>query len=219
MSIEISASILGCDLSNIAGEIMRAELSGADYIHFDVMDGVFVNNISFGLPVLQSAKMKSGLPFDVHLMITKPEKYITRFAEAGADSITFHSEATDNVSECISLCKKSAVGVGISIKPTTPAEEVFPYLEVVDKVLVMTVEPGFGGQGFIEGTLDKIKKISQKIKELKTDTVVQVDGGINEKTAPLAVLSGATDLVAGTYLFKATDMPLAIKRLKELNHA
>ncbi|MCD8328143.1 MAG: ribulose-phosphate 3-epimerase [Ruminococcus sp.] len=219
MSIEISASILGCDLSNIAGEIMRAELSGADCIHFDVMDGVFVNNISFGLPVLQSAKMKSGLPFDVHLMITKPEKYITRFAEAGADSITFHLEATDNVSECISLCRKSAVGVGISIKPTTPAEEVFPYLEVVDKVLVMTVEPGFGGQGFIEGTLDKIKKISQKIKELKTDTVVQVDGGINEKTAPLAVLSGATDLVAGTYLFKASDMPLAIKRLKESNHA
>lgn len=219
MPIEVSASILACDLSDIKSEILRAEKSGADYIHFDVMDGVFVNNISFGLPVLKSAKKCSKLPFDVHLMITEPERYIKRFADAGADNITFHIEAAENPMECIRICKDNGVKAGISIKPSTPAETVFEFLEAVDMVLVMTVEPGFGGQGFIEKMLEKIKLISDKITSDKLDTVIQVDGGINEKTASLAVTSGAENLVAGTYLFKSEDMSLAIDKLKALNYA
>ena len=219
MPIVVSASILGCDLSNIESEIQRAEVNGADCIHFDVMDGVFVNNISFGLPVLKSAKIKSGLPFDVHLMITEPEKYIKRFIDAGADTITFHLEATENPEECIKICRENGIGAGISVKPSTPAREVFPYLEYVDTVLIMTVEPGFGGQGFIEEMTEKIKETSDRIKALELSTVIQVDGGINGKTAPLAVESGATNLVAGTYLFKSDDMSLAIDKLKALNHA
>lgn len=218
MPIEVSASILGCDLSNIEGEIKRAEINGADYIHFDVMDGVFVNNISFGIPVLKCAKKKSGLPFDVHLMITNPERYIKRFIDAGADTITFHLEATGNPEKCIKICKENGIGAGISIKPSTSAREVFPYLEYIDNVLIMTVEPGFGGQGFMTEMTGKIKETGDKIKTLGLSTVVQVDGGINEKTAPLAVESGATNLVAGTYLFKSENMSVAIDKLKALNY-
>lgn len=219
MPIEVSASILGCDLSNIESEIKRAKINGADYIHFDVMDGVFVNNISFGIPVLKSVKKKSELPFDVHLMIANPEKYIKRFIDAGADNITFHLEATENPEECIKICKENGISAGVSVKPATSVKEVFPYLEYVDMVLIMTVEPGFGGQGFMTETIEKIKETSDKIKALNLSTVIQVDGGINEKTAPLAVGSGATNLVAGTYLFGSDNMSLAIDKLKALNYA
>lgn len=219
MPIEVSASILGCDLSNIESEIKRAKINGADYIHFDVMDGVFVNNISFGIPVLKSVKKKSELPFDVHLMIANPEKYIKRFIGAGADNITFHLEATENPEECIKICKENGISAGVSVKPATSVKEVFPYLEYVDMVLIMTVEPGFGGQGFMTETIEKIKETSDKIKALNLSTVIQVDGGINEKTAPLAVGSGATNLVAGTYLFGSDNMSLAIDKLKALNYA
>ncbi len=219
MPIEVSASILGCDLSNIESEIKRAKINGADYIHFDVMDGVFVNNISFGIPVLKSVKKKSELPFDVHLMIANPEKYIKRFIDAGADNITFHLEATENPEECIKICKENGISAGVSVKPATSVKEVFPYLEYVDMVLIMTVEPGFGGQGFMTETIEKIKETSDKIKTLNLSTVIQVDGGINEKTAPLAVGSGATNLVAGTYLFGSDNMSLAIDKLKALNYA
>lgn len=219
MPIEVSASILGCDLSNIESEIKRAKINGADYIHFDVMDGVFVNNISFGIPVLKSVKKKSELPFDVHLMISNPEKYIKRFIDAGADNITFHLEATENPEECIKICKENGISAGVSVKPATSVKEVFPYLEYVDMVLIMTVEPGFGGQGFMTETIEKIKETSDKIKALNLSTVIQVDGGINEKTAPLAVGSGATNLVAGTYLFGSGNMSLAIDKLKALNYA
>lgn len=219
MPIEVSASILGCDLSNIESEIKRAKINGADYIHFDVMDGVFVNNISFGIPVLKSVKKKSELPFDVHLMIANPEKYIKRFIDAGADNITFHLEATENPEECIKICKENGISAGVSVKPATSVKEVFPYLEYVDMVLIMTVEPGFGGQGFMTETIEKIKETSDKIKVLNLSTVIQVDGGINEKTAPLAVGSGATNLVAGTYLFGSDNMSLAIDKLKALNYA
>lgn len=219
MPIEVSASILGCDLSNIESEIKRAKINGADYIHFDVMDGVFVNNISFGIPVLKSVKKKSELPFDVHLMIANPEKYIKRFIDAGADNITFHLEATENPEECIKICKENGISAGVSVKPATSVKEVFSYLEYVDMVLIMTVEPGFGGQGFMTETIEKIKETSDKIKALNLSTVIQVDGGINEKTAPLAVGSGATNLVAGTYLFGSDNMSLAIDKLKALNYA
>lgn len=218
MPIEVSASILGCDLSNLNSEVMRAEINGADCIHFDVMDGVFVNNISFGIPVLKSVKNKTRLPFDVHLMITNPERYIKRFIEAGADNITFHLEATENPHKCIKICRENGISAGISIKPSTPVKEAFPFLQYVDTVLIMTVEPGFGGQGFIKEMTEKIKETSDKIKDMGLSTAIQVDGGINEKTAPLAVTSGATKLVAGTYIFKSDDMSMAVEKLKALNY-
>ena len=215
MGINVSASILGCDLSNLESELKRVEASGADYVHFDVMDGVFVNNISFGLPVLKCAKRVSKLPFDVHLMITSPERYIERFIDFGADNITFHIESTDSIESCIKMCRDKGISVGISIKPGTDVSLVYPYLELVDMVLIMTVEPGFGGQGFIENMVEKIKTLNKEIKERGLNTVIQVDGGINEKTAPQVILSGATNLVAGTYLFKADDMAERIRKLKQ----
>ncbi len=212
--ILVSASILGCDLANIESEIKRLEKAKVDYIHFDVMDGVFVDNISFGLPVLKSAKTKTDMPFDVHLMITDPEKYISEFAKCGADIITFHSEATNDIKKCIELCKKHGCKAGLSIKPNTPASEVFEYLELLDMVLVMTVEPGFGGQGFLSFTLEKIREIRQKADELGLDIDIQVDGGITDKTCGEVKKNGANILVAGTYLFKADDMSKAVKSLK-----
>lgn len=212
--ILVSASILGCDLANIESEIKRVEGAKADYIHFDVMDGVFVDNISFGLPVLKSAKSKTNLPFDVHLMITNPEKYIAEFAKTGADIITFHLEATKDVKGCIELCKKNGCNAGLSIKPNTPASKVFPYLDELDMVLVMTVEPGFGGQGFLSFTTEKIKEIRQKADELGLDIDIQVDGGISDKTCGEVKENGANVLVAGTYLFKADDMSKAVQSLK-----
>ena len=212
--ITVSASILGCDLANIESELKRIEKAGADFVHFDVMDGVFVDNISFGIPVLKSAKTKTNLPFDVHLMITEPERYIDEFARAGADIITFHLEATKDIKNCIELCKKNGCRAGLSIKPNTPASEVFPYLGELDMVLVMTVEPGFGGQGFLSFTLDKIKQIRQKADELGLDLDIQVDGGITDKTCGDVKKNGANILVAGTYLFKADDMSRAVEFLK-----
>ena len=213
-NILVSASILGCDLANIESELKRLEKAKVDFVHFDVMDGVFVNNISFGLPVLKSVKEKTDLPFDVHLMITEPEKYIAEFAKAGADIITFHCEATKDIKNCIDLCKKHGCKAGLSIKPDTSASEVFPYLGKLDMVLVMTVEPGFGGQGFLSFTLEKIKEIRQKADEMGFDIDIQVDGGITDKTCKDVKESGANILVAGTYLFKADDMVKAVRLLK-----
>ena len=213
-NILVSASILGCDLANIESEIKRIEKAGADFVHFDVMDGVFVDNISFGLPVLKSAKTKTNLPFDVHLMITEPEKYIAEFAKAGADIITFHSEAAKDIKKCIDICRKNGCKVGISVKPNTPASEVFPFLGEINMVLVMTVEPGFGGQGFLPFTLEKIEQIRKRADELSLDIDIQVDGGITDKTCKDVKKSGANILVAGTYLFKADNMKKAVELLK-----
>lgn len=213
-NILVSASILGCDLANIESEIKRLEKANVDYVHFDVMDGVFVDNISFGIPVLKSAKTKTYLPFDVHLMITDPENYIAEFARCGADIITFHLEAAKDVKKCIELCKKYGCKAGISIKPNTPSSEVFEYLDMIDMVLVMTVEPGFGGQGFLAFTLEKIREIRQKADELGLDIDIQVDGGITDKTCSGVKKNGANILVAGTYLFKADDMVKAVESLK-----
>lgn len=213
-NILVSASILGCDLANIESELKRLEKANVDYVHFDVMDGVFVDNISFGIPVLKSAKTKTYLPFDVHLMITDPENYIAEFARCGADIITFHLEAAKDVKKCIELCKKYGCKAGISIKPNTPSSEVFEYLDMIDMVLVMTVEPGFGGQGFLAFTLEKIREIRQKADELGLDIDIQVDGGITDKTCSGVKKNGANILVAGTYLFKADDMVKAVESLK-----
>lgn len=213
-NILVSASILGCDLANIESELKRLEKANVDYVHFDVMDGVFVDNISFGIPVLKSAKTKTYLPFDVHLMITDPENYIAEFAKCDADIITFHLEAAKDIRKCIELCKKYGCKAGISIKPNTPASEIFEYLDMIDMVLVMTVEPGFGGQGFLSFTLEKIRKIRQKADELGLGIDIQVDGGITDETCNGVKKNGANILVAGTYLFKADDMVKAVESLK-----
>lgn len=215
MSRIVSASILSADLCNLESEIKRAEDAGCEYIHFDVMDGVFVNNISYGIPVLKSVSKVTKAVLDVHLMITDPIRYIKQFAKAGADIITFHLEAAedpDKVIDEIHACGKKA---GIAIKPDTPVKDVIPYLDKVEMVLVMTVEPGFGGQGFIRETLDKIRELKQTEEKRGLSVPIQVDGGINAATAVEVSEAGAEILVAGSYLFGADNMADAAALLRK----
>ncbi len=214
MAVTISASILNSDLSNLSNEIKRAASSGVDMIHFDVMDGQFVPNISFGLPVLESIKACTDLPIDVHLMIKNPYDYIEKFAAAGADIITFHVEAESDIGLTIELIHSFGLKAGVSIKPATPVDCLKPYLNKIDMVLIMTVEPGFGGQGFINNSLEKISELRKIIDENSLRTEIQVDGGINEKTAPLVVREGATNLVSGSFLFRSDNMAASVAKLR-----
>lgn len=217
MSVKVNPSILSCDFTRLGDEIRRVCRSGADMLHFDVMDGVFVPNISFGLPLLRAAKKVSDVPLDVHLMITKPLDYIEAFAKAGADSITFHEEAQSDVSTAIDLAHSLGLSAGLAIKPATPARAVLEYIDKLDLLLVMTVEPGFGGQSFMMSTLDKISKIRSEAQRRSLDLRIQVDGGINDATAKLAVRAGADILVCGSYLFgSGEDMSAKISALKAL---
>ena len=213
--IKISPSALACDLTKMGEELFEISKAGADMIHLDVMDGVFVPNSSFGLAVLESLRKKSDMFFDVHLMITKPEKYIERYiTECGADLITFHLEATDVCDECLETIKKYGKKAAISIKPKTPIEAVYPYLDRCDMILIMTVEPGFGGQSFMPDMLSKVKSLRAEIERRGLDVDIQVDGGINSETAKLAVSAGANVLVAGSAVFKAADRKAAIEALR-----
>ncbi len=212
--IKVSPSILSADFSRLAEEIDDVHNKGADMIHLDVMDGHFVNNISFGIPVIKSIRKVSNLLFDVHLMIENPENYIEKFADAGADFITFHLEATDDIAKCIELIKKRGIKASISVKPKTDIKKVFPYLNELDMVLVMTVEPGFGGQELIEECLSKVRELREEIKLRKLNTEIQVDGGINIHTAYKAIDSGADVLVAGNAIFAADDRKSVIDFLK-----
>ena len=213
--IKISPSALACDLTKMGEEVCEIEKAGAEMIHLDVMDGVFVPNSSFGLAVLEALRKKSGMFFDVHLMIDKPEKYIERYiTECGADLVTFHLEATDVPDKCIEMIKKHGKKAAVSIKPKTPAEAVYPYLDRCDMILVMTVEPGFGGQSFMEDMLEKVRKIRAEIEKRGLDVDIQVDGGINAKTSKLAVAAGANVLVAGSAVFKAEDRKAAVDALR-----
>ena len=211
----ISASVLSADMLNLENEIRKLENNGIDMLHFDVMDGVFVNNITYGLPILESVRKATGLTLDVHLMITDPLKYAERFAKAGADYISFHAESVSDITETIDVIRKSGAKPALAIKPATPADIVYPYLEKLDMVLVMTVEPGFGGQSFIPETADKVRLIRQKIKELGLDTKLEVDGGINSETASVVINAGSDVLVSGSYLFRADDMAEAARLLRE----
>jgi ribulose-phosphate 3-epimerase len=212
--IKISPSVLAADLSNLANEVKDIETCGADMVHLDVMDGVFVTNISFGLPVINSLRDKTNLIFDVHLMIDKPERYADRFIEAGADILTFHLEACEDPSELLARIREQGVMAGISIKPGTPVEEVYPYLAECDMVLVMTVEPGYGGQKLIPETLEKVSKIRAEIENRGLNIEIQVDGGITRENAGDAISAGATILVAGSSVFGKSDRRAAIDALR-----
>lgn len=212
--IKVSPSVLACDLSRLLEEVNSIESAGADMVHIDVMDGMFVTNISFGLPVIASLRKNSSMFFDVHLMIEKPERYIPRFIEAGADLVTFHYEATEDAGACLDTIRSHGKMAGISVKPGTPIEVVYPLLDKCDLVLVMTVEPGYGGQAFMPETLEKIEKLKAEIDKRGLRIDIQVDGGINEKTAVLVKNAGANNLVAGSYVFKAKDRKTAIELIK-----
>lgn len=213
MKTLISASILSADFACLGDEINRAVSHGCDMIHFDVMDGHFVPNISYGVPVLKSLKKCTDKPYDVHLMISNPIDYVDAFADSGADIITFHVEADSDIAATIEKVKARGIKVGLTLKPATPAEVVFPYINDIDMVLVMTVEPGFGGQSFMSDMLDKISAIREKAVELGKDLDIEVDGGIDGTTAPLVKAAGANVLVSGSYLFKAKDIDSAIASL------
>lgn len=215
--VRISPSVLAADLSNLASEVNNIELNGADMVHLDVMDGMFVTNISFGLPVIESLRSKTDMIFDVHLMIEKPERYADRFIEAGADILTFHLEACEDPLDLLRRIREQGVMAGISIKPGTPVEDVYLYLEECDMVLVMTVEPGYGGQKLIPETIEKVGKIKAECEKRGLDIEIQVDGGINADNAGAAISAGATILVAGSSVFKATDRRAAIEALRNAN--
>jgi ribulose-phosphate 3-epimerase len=212
--VKIAPSILSADFSRLGEEVRSIEC--ADYLHFDVMDGVFVPNLSIGLPVLESVRKITNMTLDVHLMVTSPSRFAARFAESGADIVTFHVEAQIEplVHSTIDTIHRFGKRAGLSLRPDTPATEVLPFIEKLDLVLVMTVEPGFGGQGFLPEVLPKIAELRGIIDGLGLPCEIEVDGGINAKTAAQCVEAGADVLVAGNYIFLTSDRESRIAKLR-----
>ena len=216
--VYIAPSILSADFNNLKEEIKLVESLKAEYLHFDVMDGHFVPNISFGQPVLKSISKSHSLVNDVHIMISDPFKYAPEFIKAGADILTFHYEACHSdkeVFQVIDLIHDYGCKAGLSIKPGTPVDKVFPFLYSLDLVLIMSVEPGFGGQSFITDSLSKVIRLRNKIDGENIKCLIEIDGGINDQTGPLAASMGVDVLVAGSYLFGHEDLANRLERLKK----
>lgn len=217
VDIKIAPSILSADFANMASEIISLENSGADIIHCDVMDGVFVPNITFGIKMISDIRKVTSLPLDCHLMIVEPEKYVEAFAKAGADFITVHYEACkDNLADVLKLIKSFGVKCGAVINPNTKASVLDDVLPLCDMVLVMSVYPGFGGQSFIGETLDNVKYLRAKIDQMDKDILLEIDGGINNDTVKLAKDAGANVIVSGNTIFKAESRAHAISSLKNV---
>ncbi|MBQ6836850.1 MAG: ribulose-phosphate 3-epimerase [Clostridia bacterium] len=213
---KLSPSILSADFANLERDVKLITDAGADWIHVDVMDGHFVPNISIGVPVVTSLRKATDGFLDVHLMITDPDKYVPAFIKAGADLVNFHVEVECDIEAVLKEIKAAGKKTGLTIKPNTPPEAVFPYLHLLDMVLVMSVEPGFGGQSFMPNSIPKIKALKEKINELGLNCEIEIDGGINLKNAPEVIEAGCDILVAGSSVFNAPDVPAAVKAFKAL---
>ena len=214
--IKIAPSILSADFARLGAEVEEIRLGGADYVHFDVMDGRFVPNISIGIPVLKSLRAATDMFIDAHLMILEPVRYAEAFCRAGADLVNFHIEADSEENILAAIEKTRALGkkTGVTIKPGTPADAVLPFIEKVDLILIMTVEPGFGGQSFMHDMLPKIETVRGYIERYQPACELEVDGGIDRETAGLVKAAGANVLVAGSSVFKAADRAEAIRELR-----
>ena len=214
MDMKISPSMLACDFANMGAEANKCAAGGAHLLHLDVMDGHFVPNISFGAPVIAGLSKVCDLPFDVHLMISQPLRYIDDYADAGADLITFHLESDDDPGAVIDKILARGCKPAIAIKPGTPAEAVLPYADRLAMVLVMTVEPGFGGQRFMADMMPKVQEIRRYIDAMNPTCELEVDGGVDPATCKLCIASGANVLVAGSSVYKAEDIPARIRELR-----
>lgn len=214
--MKISPSILSCDYGKIAEELKDMESAGADYMHIDVMDGHFVPNLTLGAPVIKCIRKATHVPFDVHLMISEPLKYIDDFCDAGADIITFHTECDSPIPQTIDKILSRGVKASLTVKPATPVEEIFPYLDKLSMVLIMTVEPGFGGQSFMEDMMSKVSALRKEITTRNLNCEIEVDGGINEKTIAVAAGAGADVFVSGNALFSSANRKEAVERFKQI---
>jgi ribulose-phosphate 3-epimerase len=212
--VKISASILSADFANLGSEIKALEDSGADMLHIDIMDGIFVPNLTIGPPVISSLRAYTKLPFDVHLMIERPEQSIDNYIKAGADIITIHPESTVHIDRTISYIKNLGIKAGIALLPSTSDNVIDYILDKIDLILVMTVNPGFSGQEFIWKQLEKIKIISEKVKKTNRNIMLSVDGGINELTSKVCVTAGANLLVSGSFIFQSNDYRSQILRIR-----
>ena len=212
--IRVHPSLLASDFANLGGEAKRCADAGADQLHLDVMDGHFVPNLSMGPAVVAAVRRSTDIPLDVHLMIYNPYDFIEPFVEAGANSITIHFEATESVADTLAYIRRCNCKAGLAFSPETSAEFALKYLDQCDMILLMTVHPGFGGQGFMPEVLDKIRFVRESCEKLNIDLDIQVDGGIDDQTAAQCKKAGANVFVAGTYLFKQPDLEAAITRLR-----